>query len=114
MADFVQAPEQDVVISSRVRLARNYQDLPFSPKLTREAALECAFEAARGVPFEAYGVEDYLADYYRSGQPIETLRERVHASTEGEIGFAFTLPFETEGARLHDFLRALRAEGFFY
>ena len=40
MADFVQAPEQDVVISSRVRLARNYQDLPFSPKLTREAAEE--------------------------------------------------------------------------
>ncbi len=39
--DFVQAPEQDVVISSRVRLARNYQDLPpFSPKLTREAAEE--------------------------------------------------------------------------
>ncbi len=91
-----------------------FDALGVSAKLTREAALECAFEAAQGVPFEAYGVEDYLADYYRSGQPIETLRERVRASTEGEIGFAFTLPFETEGARLHDFLRALRAEGFFY
>ena len=45
MADYVQAPEQDVVISSRVRLARNYQDLPFSPKLTREAAEEVVSRA---------------------------------------------------------------------
>ena len=53
MADFVQAPEQDVVISSRVRLARNYQDLPFSPKLTREAAEEVisrAHEAMKNSP----------------------------------------------------------------
>ena len=53
MADFVQAPEQDVVISSRVRLARNYQDLPFSPKLTREAASEVvsrAHEAMKNSP----------------------------------------------------------------
>ena len=40
MVEYLQAPEQDVVISSRVRLSRNYDDLPFSPKLTREAAEE--------------------------------------------------------------------------
>ena len=53
MTDFVQAPEQDVVISSRVRLARNYQDLPFSPKLTREAAeqvISRAHEAMKNSP----------------------------------------------------------------
>ena len=33
---FIQAPEQDVVISSRVRLARNYADLPFSAKQAKE------------------------------------------------------------------------------
>ena len=38
MIDCVQWPEQDVVISSRVRLSRNYDDLPFSPKLTQEYA----------------------------------------------------------------------------
>ena len=36
MYEYVLAPEQDVVISSRVRLSRNYEDLPFSPKLTPE------------------------------------------------------------------------------
>lgn len=40
MAEYIQAPEQDVVISSRVRLSRNYDDLPFSPKLTKEYAEE--------------------------------------------------------------------------
>lgn len=40
MTEYVQAPEQDVVISSRVRLSRNYDDLPFSPKLAQEYADE--------------------------------------------------------------------------
>lgn len=40
MTEYVQAPEQDVVISSRVRLSRNFDDLPFSPKLTKEYAEE--------------------------------------------------------------------------
>lgn len=40
MREYVMAPEQDVVISSRVRLSRNYEDLPFSPKLNAEYAEE--------------------------------------------------------------------------
>lgn len=40
MHEYILAPEQDVVISSRVRLSRNYEDLPFSPKLTKEYAEE--------------------------------------------------------------------------
>ena len=40
MHEFVLAPEQDVVISRRIRLSRNYEDLPFSPKLTPEYAEE--------------------------------------------------------------------------
>ncbi|MDL2206183.1 protein arginine kinase [Eubacteriales bacterium OttesenSCG-928-N13] len=30
------APEQDVVISSRVRLARNYRDIPFAPQMNQD------------------------------------------------------------------------------
>lgn len=40
MNEFVQAPEQDIVVSCRIRLARNYQDLPFSARQTRECASE--------------------------------------------------------------------------
>ena len=34
------APDEDVVISSRVRLARNYDDIPFIPKMNDEWAAE--------------------------------------------------------------------------
>lgn len=36
-------------------------------KLKRGAALAYSFEEFAGYPFEAYGVEDYLADYYHPG-----------------------------------------------
>ena len=32
----------DVIVSSRVRLARNYEDLPFQEKMTAGQAAECA------------------------------------------------------------------------
>ncbi len=40
MVNYVPAPEQDVIVSSRVRLARNFDDLPFSIKQTDEQAEE--------------------------------------------------------------------------
>ena len=49
MYDYVLAPEQDVVISSRVRLSRNYEDLPFSPKLTPEYSEEVIERTADAV-----------------------------------------------------------------
>ncbi len=49
MREYVSAPDQDVVISSRVRLSRNYEDLPFSPKLTPEYAEEVVDRTARSV-----------------------------------------------------------------
>ena len=36
MNDFPNAPEQDVAVLSRIRLARNYEDLPFSPAISQE------------------------------------------------------------------------------
>lgn len=40
MANYVPAPEQDVVVSSRVRIARNFEDIPFMVKETDEQAEE--------------------------------------------------------------------------
>lgn len=58
MSEFVQAPEQDVVISSRVRLARNYEDLPFSLKQTREQA-EAVIARAQEALVDAGQMENY-------------------------------------------------------
>lgn len=40
------APEQDVVLSSRVRLARNYQDVPFAPHMDADYAQKTIERAA--------------------------------------------------------------------
>lgn len=47
--EFVEAPHQDVVLFSRVRLNRNYEDLPFSGKITREYADEVVRRTADAV-----------------------------------------------------------------
>ncbi|MDO4739047.1 MAG: ATP--guanido phosphotransferase [Eubacteriales bacterium] len=43
------APEQDVAVSSRVRLARNYQDAPYMPKMTEEWAEETIRRASEAM-----------------------------------------------------------------
>ncbi len=60
MRDYVCAPDQDVVISSRVRLSRNYDDLPFSSKLTREYADEVIDRTARAVFASPHGASFML------------------------------------------------------
>lgn len=41
MVDYLLAPDQDVVVSSRVRLARNFSDIPFVHKMDDRQAEEC-------------------------------------------------------------------------
>ena len=60
MREYVCAPDQDVVISSRVRLSRNYQDLPFSPKLTPEYANEVIDRTAKSVFSSKHGASFML------------------------------------------------------
>lgn len=43
------APSQDVAISSRVRLARNYEDVPFMPNMTDEWAEETIRRASEAI-----------------------------------------------------------------
>ena len=74
MYEYVLAPEQDVVISSRVRLSRNYEDLPFSPKLTREYAEEVIERTSEAVfNTESGGAFTLL----RMGEMEEDARSRL-------------------------------------
>lgn len=58
MREYICAPEQDVVLNSRVRILRNFEDLPFSPKLDRayadevtERVSKAVFEGPHGAAF---------------------------------------------------------------
>jgi len=65
MAEYMLAPEQDVVVSSRVRLARNFSDLPFVHKMDDQQAGECVrrvsatiLESKEGSAYTLYKMEN--------------------------------------------------------
>lgn len=85
-----------------------------STKLKRSTALNYSFVKFAEYDFEAYGVEDYLSDFYHPGQTIEELKENIRACQEQEIGFSFSFPFDVDGQRMYEFVKLLRREGFYY
>lgn len=85
-----------------------------SAKLRREAALNFDYSLLSGFRFEAYGVEDYLADYYVEGDTPESLRENIRRSAERDIGFSFSFGSGESPEKLLEFVGFLRANGFFY
>ena len=91
-----------------------FLSLNITAKLSQVQALAFPYETLPVCSFEAYGVEDYLSDYYHAGQSLETLRKNVASSNEAEIGFAFSLPMAIAPDALADFLTFLKDSGFFY
>ncbi|MCI9141142.1 MAG: hypothetical protein HFH87_00800 [Lachnospiraceae bacterium] len=91
-----------------------FDEISVSTKLKRTAALTYSFDKFAGHEFEAYGVEDYLADFYHPGQTFQELKENIRACDEKEIGFSFVFPFDAEGKQIFEFVKLLRREGFFY
>lgn len=91
-----------------------FEKITVSTKLGRRQALDYSFEKFKSYSFEAYGVEDYLADYYHDGQTIEDLKDNIRKCREKEIGFSFSFPYETEGKTIFEFVKLLRREGFYY
>ena len=91
-----------------------FSTLSITAKLSRARALAFPYETLPPCSFEAYGVEDYLSDYYHAGQSFEALRKNVASSDEAEIGFAFSLPVAIATDTLADFLTFLKDSGFFY
>lgn len=86
-------------------------------KLKRETACEYSYEKFRQFSFEAYGVEDYLSDYYHEGLSLQDLKENIRNSTEKEIGFQFFFPFDIFDIQkdwLQEFLKLLMQKGFYY
>lgn len=92
----------------------HFDKITVSAKLKRHAALAYSFEKMKDYRFEAYGVEDYLEDFYHEGQTLQNLKENIHACHEKEIGFSFIFPFEIDGRQIFEFVKLLRREGFYY
>lgn len=92
----------------------SFDKISISTKLKRKEALAYPFEKFAGYEFEAYGVEDYLTDFYQPGQTVQDLKENIRVCDEKEIGFSFVFSFDVEGKHIFEFVKLLRREGFYY
>ena len=100
---------------------KGYCDVEISPggisdttKKKWKDALNRSFEKLKGYSFEAFGVESYPDTFYRDGMTIAEMKENISRSEEREIGFCFSLPWDTNGEAMYEFAKLLRREGFYY
>lgn len=91
-----------------------FDKITVSTKCKRADALSYSFEKVKNYAFEAYGVENYLTDFYRPGQTIADMKGAIEKSDEKEIGFSFTLDWETDQEQIYEFVKLLGREGFYY
>ena len=68
-------------------------------RLPREKALTFDY-AALPAPFEVYGLEDYLTDFYHEGMDPAELSRRIAESGEREIGAALSFPADIPAEEL--------------
>ncbi len=92
----------------------DFNTVSVSTKLKRARALEYSFDKLSRYEFEAFGVEDYLCTFYKSGNSIETLKSNIAKSKEKEIGFSFSFDFDTDSETIYELVKLLRREGFYY
>lgn len=90
-----------------------FDKVSVSTKLKRGKALGYSFEKFVQYEFEAYGVEDYLADFYHEGQTVNEMKENIQTSDETDIGFSFVFPFDIDEKQIFEFAKLLKREGFF-
>lgn len=92
----------------------NLDCITATAKLKRTKSLEYSYEKVNSYSFEAYGVEDYLLDFYTTGSTISQMKDAIRLSNETEIGFSFRLDFDVGGDGIYEFVKLLRKEGFYY
>ena len=91
-----------------------FEKITVTAKLKRRQALTYSFNKFTDCSFEAYGVENYLNDFYTDGQTLSELKDNIEKSQETDIGFSFYFPFDTDEKTFFEFVKLIRREGFFY
>lgn len=88
--------------------------ISITAKLGRENTMTYNYDKLKGCKFEVYGVENYLEDFYKAGQPIDELLRNIERSEEKEIGFSFEFPKDVMLDELYSFVLFLKKECFYY
>ena len=103
-----------ISIKSLCDIEIQFDHIAVSTKLKRDAALAYSYDKIMAFEFEAFGVEDYLADFFHRGQTLQDLKTNIRHCKEAEIGFSFVFPFASSGKVIFEFAKLLKQEGFYY
>ncbi|MBE5951221.1 MAG: hypothetical protein E7260_06445 [Lachnospiraceae bacterium] len=112
MMDFFPIPV--VTVKGLCDIEIDLDKVSVSTKLRREVALNYSYEKLLGYEFEAYGVDEYLDDFYVKGNSYSELVENIASSKEKEIGFSFLFSEDVGAEEIYKCVKFLRKEGFFY
>ena len=83
-------------------------------KLTKDKAISYDYKRLDAYSFEAYGVNDYLNDFFVAGDTTESMIEKISNSDEENIFYSFYFPRETSSQEICEFIETIEREGFFY
>ncbi|MCM1194818.1 MAG: hypothetical protein NC099_04860 [Corallococcus sp.] len=90
-----------------------FDRISVSAKLSKRAALHFDYGKISAYRFEAYGIENYLDNYYEDGD-IDKLLNNIKESKENAIGFQFEFDRDTDAKKIMEFVEFLRKNGFYY
>ena len=88
--------------------------LNISTKTSIKNAIHFNYDRLSDFYYEVYGVIDYLADYYKSGEDIVKLYKNLEACNEKEIGFGFSFTNNITTDKIMKLVVLLRDYGFYY
>ncbi len=102
-----------ISIEGLCEIEMNWDGVSISTKLSRNDSISFHYDDLSQYEFEAYGVIDYLNDFYVKGYTIQQFIQNVEKSNELEIGFSFF--FETiHNKELFEFIVFLKERKFYY
>lgn len=90
----------------------NIDAISVTAKLTRSDAITKDLDRL-GLPYEAYGVEDWLKSFRTADTSPEQMRRAIAESSEKEIFFGFSL-IDGEPDAVVEFVKLLQKQGFYY
>ena len=90
----------------------NIDAVTITSKLTRSDALAKDLDGI-GVPYESYGVDDWLKSFRTEETSSEQMRRAIEKRAEKEIFFGFSMSDDDPDA-VAEFIRLLQKQGFYY
>lgn len=91
-----------------------FNQISVTTKLLRDKAISFNYNKVKGYPFEAYGVENYLDDFFLAGDTIERRIDKILKSKEENIFFSFYFPNNADTDTICEFIEFIARDGFFY